>query len=39
MHFKWRRAGKKHEKKKRKLPGYLLGVIPKALVEIKALLC
>lgn len=31
MHFKCRRAGKKHEKKKRNLPGYLLGVIPKGL--------
>lgn len=39
MYFKWRRAGKEDEKKKRNLPGYLLGVIPKALVEIKALLC
>lgn len=31
MHFKWRSAAKKHEKKKRNLLGYLLGVIPKGL--------
>lgn len=31
MHFNWRRAGKKHEKKKINLPEYLLGVIPKGL--------